>query len=198
MTIKTKVSQTFKVGDLVKSKEPVTDVEVNPKTKTYEAVRPLREWEEECVRHYIESGFDNKSESYRHARAKAVAKWKDDTIWKRASEFFQKPEVMRRVDEVREHIKNETNITAEYVTERVKEIVERCMQHQPVYTKKGEPLMLELADGTMAAAYTFDANAALKGLDHLAKIVPNYYDADSTPIQQMPVINIGFVSPGQN
>lgn len=62
-----------------------------------------------------------------------------------------------------------TGIDADYVLNTIQETVERCRQAKPVYDKLGHPLMITAKDGSLAAAYTFDASNVLKGCELLGK-----------------------------
>jgi phage terminase small subunit len=62
-----------------------------------------------------------------------------------------------------------TGIDAEYVLQTIVQTMERCKQATPVLDKRGDPVMVETADGGMAPAYTFEPNAVLKGAELLGK-----------------------------
>lgn len=62
----------------------------------------------------------------------------------------------------------ELEISAKYITENIKNIGERCMQAQPVLDK----------DGNETGEYEFDANAALKAQELLAKRI-GYFEKDN-------------------
>lgn len=62
-----------------------------------------------------------------------------------------------------------TDITADYVLTTIRETVERCKQAVPVIDRKGDPVLVELPDGSVAPAYTFDSTAVLKGAELLGK-----------------------------
>lgn len=81
-----------------------------------------------------------------------------------------------------------TEITQEYVLEVIRDTIERCRQMKPVLDKQGKPIMVETANGTMAAAYVFDPDAVLKGADLLGKHV-GMYEKDNLqrhPYQDLP------------
>jgi len=60
-------------------------------------------------------------------------------------------------------------LTKALVRERLLEIVERCMQHQPVLDPFGRPLIVQTPTGAPAAAYTCDMRAAIAALRLLGK-----------------------------
>src|SRR5690348_387188 len=52
-------------------------------------------------------------------------------------------------------------VTKELVRERLLEIAERSLQHQPVLDAFGRPLIIVTPSGALAAAYTCDPKAAI-------------------------------------
>ena len=62
-----------------------------------------------------------------------------------------------------------TEITADYVLQSIVSTMERCKQIEPVYDRKGDPVMVETPDGDEARAFTFNAAGVLKGAELLGK-----------------------------
>lgn len=62
-----------------------------------------------------------------------------------------------------------TEITQDYVLESIYSTVERCKQSEPVYDRKGDPVMVETPDGEEAPAYTFNAMGVFRGAELLGK-----------------------------
>lgn len=62
-----------------------------------------------------------------------------------------------------------TEITADYVLKSIVSTMERCKQVEPVFDRKGEPVMVETPDGEIAPAYTFNAMGVLRGAELLGK-----------------------------
>jgi hypothetical protein len=60
-------------------------------------------------------------------------------------------------------------VSQEFVRERLLEIVERSLQHRPVLDTHGRPLIIETANGALAAAYTYDPKPAVAALRLLAQ-----------------------------
>lgn len=96
-----------------------------------------------------------------------------------AANFARKPVILDRVSEIlaeRDKIQalataeaiRATGIDKEWVLMRLKEVAERCLQHQPV-VRNGDPVMVETPDGNIAAAYRFDAAGANRALELLGK-----------------------------
>ncbi|MEQ1806495.1 MAG: terminase small subunit [Burkholderiaceae bacterium] len=78
--------------------------------------------------------------------------------------------------EVRAAVESRTNklakdlgIDAQYVLRTIKATIERCAQAKPVLDRKGDPVYVETQDGRSVAAYTFEANAVLKGAELLGR-----------------------------
>ena len=69
-----------------------------------------------------------------------------------------------------------TGITADYVLETIRDTVERCRQAQPVLDRKGLPVYVHTANGELVPAYTFDAQAVLKGAELLGKNLKLFTD----------------------
>ncbi len=82
-----------------------------------------------------------------------------------------------------------TEIDADYVLYGIKGIIERCEQVSPVLDRRGEPVLVETPDGGEAPAYTFQADAALKGYGLLGKHLKLFVDrtehtgADGGPME---------------
>jgi hypothetical protein len=55
-------------------------------------------------------------------------------------------------------------------------VVERCLQHEPVRDRKGNPVVIETPQGQLAAAYTFQPGAAARALELLGKHVGLFTD----------------------
>lgn len=69
-----------------------------------------------------------------------------------------------------------TEITSDYVVSGIRDVVERCRQHEPVLDKAGDPVMVKTPDGDFAPAYTFQAANALRGLELLGKHLGEFTD----------------------
>lgn len=62
-----------------------------------------------------------------------------------------------------------TEITADYVLQSIVSTMERCKQVEPVYDRKGDPVMVGTPDGELAQAFTFNAAGVLKGAELLGR-----------------------------
>jgi len=110
-----------------------------------------------------------------------------------ASRLRRKPHILQRITELRriqdtsrvalqERIEREVIadavelirgvvVTQEWVRERLVEIVERSMQHQPVLDALGHPIMIQTRAGAGAAVYKYEPKAAITALHMLGKQV---------------------------
>ncbi|CAH9016617.1 putative Terminase small subunit, partial [Vibrio phage 137E35-1] len=74
-------------------------------------------------------------------------------------------DIQARIQELKAARSDRTGLSADWVMEQSRRVFEKCMQDEPVLTKKGEPVIIETPDGKLNAAYKFDstgANNALK------------------------------------
>ncbi len=69
-----------------------------------------------------------------------------------------------------------TEITADYVLQSIVSTMERCKQVEPVYDRKGDPMLCETPDGGAARAFTFNAGGVLKGAELLGKHLKLFTD----------------------
>lgn len=80
-------------------------------------------------------------------------------------------DIQSRIAELMKERSNRAQIDADWVLTAAKRVYDRCMQDEPVIDRKGEPVMCTTANGSVAAAYTFDAAGANKALDTIGKHV---------------------------
>lgn len=84
-----------------------------------------------------------------------------------------------------------TGITQDYVLKSVVDVMERCKQVSPVLDRRGDPVMVETAEGEMAPAYTFNAMGVLKGAELLGKHLGMFKDGANAGDEAPPLsINI--------
>ncbi len=112
------------------------------------------------------------------------------TAYSIANENLNKPEIAEAIQKARGQQSERTQITADYVLTTIHETVERCRQMvAPVFDRKGEPVLTERRDGSLAHAYTFDSKAVLKGCELLGRNLALWKDRvehtgkDGGPIQ---------------
>ena len=70
----------------------------------------------------------------------------------------------------------ETGITAKYVLDTIMDTIERCRQAKQVIDRKGFPVLVELPNGSVAPAFTFDSGGVLKGCELLGKHLKIFTD----------------------
>ena len=113
-------------------------------------------------------------------RAAIAAGYSPKCAESRASKLLSKPaiaklveekteRVVARVEDRTEHALAKLEITAEKVLRDIAETVARCKQAHPVLDKKGNPVLVETENGSLAAAYRFEPLAVLKGCELLGK-----------------------------
>ncbi len=67
-------------------------------------------------------------------------------------------------------------LDADYILERLIQVVERCLQHEAVLLHDGSRLMIETPDGEIAAAFTFQSAGANRALELLGKYMKLFGD----------------------
>ena len=113
------------------------------------------------------------------------AKWKDDTIDKRASELYlhgKNGEIKGRYEELlkktAEHIENKCLVDVEYVITGIKEVAERCMQRKAVmvFDKEQKQYVQARDEETGEGIWTFDSAGANRSLELLGKHLKLFTD----------------------
>ncbi len=91
-------------------------------------------------------------------------------------ENLRKPAIAAAVQKAMDERSKKTGITAEYVLSTIVDTIERCKQASPVLDRQGKPVMVATDAGEIAPAYTFEANAVLKGAELLGKHLKMFTD----------------------
>lgn len=86
-----------------------------------------------------------------------------------AAENLSKPAIRELIDKDIDKTLEELEIDTKFILGGIKEVILRCMQAKPVFTKMGEHAVTEDPNGDMATAYQFESAGALKGFDLLGK-----------------------------
>lgn len=94
----------------------------------------------------------------------------------RGSELLRNRKVAAAIQQGMNIRAEKLEITADYVLESIVSTIERCKQAEPVTDRKGDPVLVETADGEMAPAYTFNAAGVLKGAELLGKHLKLFTD----------------------
>lgn len=117
-------------------------------------------------------------------------------------ENLRKPEIAAAVQKAMDERAKKTGITAEYVLTTIVDTIERCKQASPVLDRQGKPVMVETDTGEIAPAYTFEANAVLKGAELLGKHLKMFTDKtevsgpDGGPVET--VTRVELVAPSMH
>ena len=93
------------------------------------------------------------------------------TAYSIGQRLLKNVEVKEAINSAMKEREARTEITADYVLTNLREIVERCMQKQPVFTK-GE----QATDEQGRAIWTFDAKNAIRALELLGKNLGLFID----------------------
>ena len=99
------------------------------------------------------------------------AGYSEKTANRIASEMLSKPDIQARIAELMQERSNRVRIDADWVLMAAKRVYDRCMQDEPVLERDGTPVMCTTEQGTVAAAYTFNATGANKALETIGKHV---------------------------
>lgn len=101
-----------------------------------------------------------------------------------AFQLLSDPEIQEQIQERLRKIKRMTGVDVDWVTERAKQIADRCMQVEPVLTFNPETKEWE-----ESGEYKFDSAGANKALDTLAKIT-GAFEKDNEQSKAVISINI--------
>ena len=93
------------------------------------------------------------------------------TAYSIGQRLLKNVEVKEAINSAMKEREARTEITADYVLTNLREIVDRCMQKQPVFTK-GE----QATDEQGRAIWTFNARDAIKALELLGKNLGLFID----------------------
>jgi len=162
-----------------KSEVPEKHHESNETTQTdTEKVgtsRSFKPWEEAIINAYIENG-GSQSAAFRIGKPNCL-KWTDKSVHNKAHQFFNRGEVKATIEKRTQALFERLLVTLDDITRGHLEVYRRRMQATPVL-RKGEPVLIETESGEIAAAYTFQAMAALKALDQLGRHL-GWYESDN-------------------
>lgn len=98
------------------------------------------------------------------------------TANEQAARLLANVSVSQAIAEAKSDRSDRTGITQDYVLTTIHDTIERCRQAKPVLDRKGDPVMVELPNGEIAPAYTFDSSAVLKGAELLGKHLKMFTD----------------------
>ena len=128
-----------------------------------------------CIE-FLKNG-GNASAAYRAAYDTEAS---DKTVNEKASRLLKEGKVRARLQPVREEVQQKAIAAAAlskaWVLERLMSNAERCRQAEPVLDRKGEPVLVELPNGTLAPAFTFDASGSNRALELCGKEIGMFVD----------------------
>ncbi len=101
----------------------------------------------------------------------------DMTMRSNGAKVERRPHVKRFIEQIKtetstalvKQVSGDLALDRRYVLENLKEIVERCMTRAPVLDRSGKPVTVETKQGTLAAAFMFDAKGANTALQLIGK-----------------------------
>lgn len=100
------------------------------------------------------------------ARAARAAGYSEACARQKAYELLQHPEIRELVDEALRQAAETAGVSAVYVLQVTKEVIERCRQAEPVLDDLGNP----------TGVYRFDAGAVLRGAELIGKHLKMWTD----------------------
>jgi phage terminase small subunit len=74
-----------------------------------------------------------------------------------------------RIAEIMGKAAERVEVDKAWVLNNLKTVAERCMQAVPVLDRRGEPVLVETANGELSPAYTFQAMGANRALELIGK-----------------------------
>jgi phage terminase small subunit len=122
----------------------------------------------------------NASEAYRKAGYKSD---NVNTVKNNSSKLLANAYIQEYISQIQKKLQEKTEITQEWVLNRLKEISDRCMQEVPVM-KRVDGEMVETGE------FKFDSQGAVKSTELLGKHL-GLFEAKQQ-LQQQPVINISL------
>ncbi len=87
----------------------------------------------------------------------------------RAEQLLREDAVRKAIQAGMDARAERTGIDADMVLKGIVTTIRRCEQVEPVLDRKGEPVMVETPQGSVAPAYVFDAKNVLRGYELLGK-----------------------------
>ena len=127
-------------------------------------------------------------------RSATVAGWSAKTAEVTASQLLRKPKVQALLDEARKKLQEKTEVTQEWVVKNLKEVVERCMQHEAVMEfdhvekemvqKKGYLIDEETGKLKEVGIYEFDSAGSNRALELIGKNLGMFTEKHDVTLRQ--------------
>jgi phage terminase small subunit len=111
------------------------------------------------------------------------AGYSEKTANEQASRLLANVSVSAAIQEAMDKRSERVDITADYVLQTIQDTVERCRQVKPVLDRKGDPVYVDTPSGDLTPAYTFEAQAVLKGCELLGRHLKLFTDKMETDVK---------------
>lgn len=136
----------------------------------------LTDKQQKFADYYLANGCNAKQ-----AYIKVYGTKKNQSAEANSSRLLKQCYVQEYIEKRQKELQEKTQVTQEWVIEHLKEVVNRCMQHQPVMqynrlTNSVEQKTEINENGEEVGLYTFDSIGANKGLELLGKTLGMYKD----------------------
>lgn len=117
--------------------------------------------QEKAIQAYLTNG-GNKTQAYKSAYS--TKKMNEKTINENACRLFKDSKVAARLKELQKEIEESNKITKDWVLERAKEMVERSLVPDGIFTRSGE----------FTGEFKYDSAGVGKGLEIINKMLGYY------------------------
>jgi phage terminase small subunit len=120
-----------------------------------------------------------------------------DSAYRAGLRLMEKASIKAYIEQERQYAaeirRKETEVDDIWITKKFKEILDRCMQAEPIMEFNRESGMMEQAtdERTGRPLFKFDSMGAIKAAENLAKHI-GYYELDNN--QKKPIIQVGVVN----
>lgn len=141
----------------------------NPEQSAYLRLSPKR-------KEFVEAYFRCEMNA---TKAAIAAGYSEKSAYNQADRMMKNDDVKAAIEEKRQEIARENEVSIDWVVQKAKKVVIRCMQEEPVYDNEGKP----------TGEYKFDSMGATAALKILAK----YLGMDRSTVKHEGVNGLGIV-----